>query len=233
MKVAIHQPNYLPYIGFFQKMALADIFVILDTVQFSRDSYTQRTKIRTKNGSMWLTIPIERKYNFKPIMDVLLPNNAKWIKKHKMSIIANYSKCEHFDRQFIEKYYSVKTNRLQEFNEFGIFYLKKALGIKTEVIRASELDIPSKLKSTELLVEIVKRVGGDVYISGVGGKRYLNEKKFTENKIKVIYFKFVPFEYSQRWNGFEPYMSSIDLLFNMGKKKSRELLLKNISTGRG
>ena len=92
MKVAIHQPNYMPWIGFFQKMALADIFVILDTVQFSKDSYTQRTKIRTKEGWIWLTVPIEKKYHFKPIKDIPLPHDTKWLKKHKMSILSNYSK---------------------------------------------------------------------------------------------------------------------------------------------
>ena len=222
-KITIHQPNYLPWIGFFKKMALADIFVILDTVQFSTDSYTQRTRIRTKDGWMWLTIPIEKKYYFKPIKDIHLPQSEKWIKKHKMSIISNYSKCEFVDDKFVDKYYSYfeKFGKLQEFNEQGIFYLKDKFGIKTGIVRANELGIGANLKSTDLLVEILKKVGGDVYISGLGGGKYMEEEKFLMNNIKLEYFEFKPFKYPQRWNGFEPYMSAIDLLFNLGNECGR------------
>ena len=223
MKVAIHQPNYLPYVGFFQKMALADVFVILDTVQFSKDSYTQRTKIRTKEGWIWLTIPIEKKYYFKPIKDIHLPQDKKWLKKHKLSIAYNYSKCKFFDDRFVDEYYSYsgKFEKLQEFNERGIFYLKDKFGIKTEIARASELDGDENLKSTDLLVDIVKKVGGNVYISGSGGGKYMDKGEFLRNNIKLEYFEFKPFEfkYPQRWNGFEPYMSAIDLLFNEGTDK--------------
>ena len=223
MKVAIHQPNYLPWIGFFQKMALADIFVILDTVQFSKDSYTQRTKIRTKEGWIWLTIPIEKKYYFKPIKDIHLPQDEKWVKKHKMSLISNYSKCKFVDDEFVDEYYSYsgKFEKLQEFNEFGIVYLKEKFGIKTEIVRASELDIDDNLKSTDLLVDIVKKVGGDIYISGLGGGKYMEEGKLLMNNIKLEYFEFKPFEYPQRWGGFEPYMSTIDLLFNVGESSKK------------
>ena len=223
--VAIHQPNYLPWIGFFQKMALVDIFVILDTVQFSKDSYTQRTKIRTKEGWIWLTIPVEKKFYFRPINEVYLPPNDKWKKKHKMAIISNYGKAPFFDKNFIERYYRNEFTKLQEFNEFGIFYLKDKFGIETKVVRASELGINEGLKSTELLIETVKRVGGDVYISGVGGKNYLEEEKFEKEGIEIKYFAFKPFKYPQRWAGFEPYMAAIDLLFNMGEKSKYHINL--------
>ncbi|MBU4501649.1 MAG: WbqC family protein [Nanoarchaeota archaeon] len=215
--VSIHQPNYLPYIGFFQKVALADIFVVLDTVQFSKDDYIQRVKIRTKDSSMWLTIPIERKYYFKLIKDIYLPPDKKWLKKHKKSIVSNYSRCKYFDEKFVDEYYSGNFEKLQEFNEFGIFYLKNKFEIGTKFIRASELGINEKLKSTDLLIDIMKKVKGDIYISGMGGKRYIDESKFKEADIKIEYFEFKPFEYPQRWSGFEGYMSAIDLLFNVGK----------------
>ncbi len=222
--VAIHQPNYLPWIGFFQKMSLADIFVILDTVQFSKDSYTQRTKIRAKDGWFWLTIPVEKKYYFKSINDVYLPRDNKWMRKHKMAIMSNYVRSIFFDKKFIDKYYcNNKFLKLQEFNEFGIFYLKDKFGIESKVIRASELRLDKNLKSTELLIEIVKKVGGDVYISGIGGKKYIEEEKFEKEGIEIKYFEFKPFEYPQRWGGFEPYMSAIDLLFNVGEK-AREMI---------
>lgn len=216
MKVAIHQPNYLPYMGFFQKMALADIFIILDTVAFSKDSFTQRTKIRTKEDCIWLTIPIEKNYYFKSIKDIHLPQDEKWRKKHMMSIRSNYSKSKYFDDKFVDEYYFKKFDKLQEFNEYGIFYLKNKLGIKTEIVRSNELNIDAHLRSSDLLIEIIKKVGGDVYISGLGGKNYMDDNKFFINKIKLEYFEFKPLEYPQRWNGFEPYMSAIDFVFNLG-----------------
>ena len=221
--VAIHQPNYLPYIGFFQKMALVDVFVILDNVQFSKDSYTQRTKIRTKDDWMWLTIPIEKQYYFRSIKDIYLPQDEKWLKKHKMSIVSNYPKYKFIDEKFVDEYYSKKFEKLQEFNERGIFYLKDKFEIKTEILRASKLDINENLKSTDLLIDIVKNVGGNVYVSGLGGKNYMDADKFLMNNIKLEYFEFKPFEYPQRWAGFEPYMSAIDLLFNLGDESGANI----------
>lgn len=180
-------------------MALADIFVVLDTVQFSKDSYTQRTKIRAKEGWIWLTIPVEKKYYFRPINEVCLPGNSKWMKKHKTAIISNYAKAPFFDKNFVEQYYRNEFTNLQEFNEFGILYLKDKFGIRTEVVRASDLEVDKNFKSSELLREIVKRVGGDVYISGVGGKSYVEEEEFEKEGIEIKYFEFKPFEYSQRW----------------------------------
>jgi hypothetical protein len=217
MRIAIHQPNYLPYIGFFQKMALADVFVMLDTVQFSKDSYTQRTKIKTKDSWMWLTIPIEKKYHFNKIRDISLPNENKWLQKHRLSIISNYSKCKYFDTKFIDDYFNsiYKFEKLQEFNEFGIFYLKEKLEIKTKIVRASELNINPNLRSTDLLIDIINKLEGDTYISGCGAKKYLNKSEFIRNNIALKFFKFKPFEYSQRWSGFEPFCTALDLFFNI------------------
>ena len=216
MKVAIHQPNYLPWQGFFEKMAMSDIFVFLDTVQFSKDSFTQRTKIRTKDGWMWLTIPIEKDYHFKPISEVRLPGDGKWMKKHKSSIVANYAKCEHYDEWLIDGYFSQAQETLQAFNEAGILYIKKKLGIKARIVHASELGLTPGLKATDMLVEIIKRTGGDTYISGSGGDNYQDTAIFEANGIKLEYMKYEPAQYPQRWAGFEPYMSAIDRLFNQG-----------------
>jgi len=222
MKIAIHQPNYLPWTGYFKKMALSDVFVVLDTIQFSKDSYTQRTKIRTKGGWMWLTIPIEKENHFKPIKDVQLPRDTKWLKKHMTSIVSNYSKAGFFDKEFIENYFSQGQKTLQEFNEAGIFYLKNKLGIKAKVVRASELNVDPALKSTDLIIDIVKKMGGDTYISGTGGEKYMETPKFDADHIKLEFSKFQPSEYRQRWDGFEPYMSAMDLVFNTGEEWTNE-----------
>lgn len=216
MKVAIHQPNYLPWWGFFEKMSRADVFVLLDTVQFSKDSFTQRTRIRTKDGWMWLTIPVRKEYHFKPINEVRLPEDGKWMKKHKASIVANYSKCDHYDEWLVDGYYGQEPRTLREFNEAGIFYLKKKLGIATRIVRASELGIATGLKATDLIIDIVKKAGGDTYISGSGGDKYQDASGYEANGIKLEYASIRPEEYKQRWGGFQPYMSALDRIFNVG-----------------
>ena len=233
MIVAIHQPNYLPYIGFFQKMALADVFVILDMVQFSRDSFTQRTRIRTKDDSMWLTIPIEKENYYKPINDVILPKDKTWFKKHKSSIVANYSRCKHFDSSFVDEYYSgcEKFTKLQEFNERGINYLKDQIGIQTRTVRASELDLSMGLKSTDLLIEILERVGSDTYLSGLGGKKYIDESKFVAKRIELKYVDYEHFQYQQRWGGFQPHMSALDFVFNSDNERFHQELIKQKRSG--
>ena len=215
MKVAIHQPNYLPYLGFFQKMSLVDIFVILDNVPFSNDSVTHRVRIRNKNDWVWLTIPIEHEYHFKTIKDIRLPPNNNWREKHKQTITSNYSRCKCFDNQFIDEYYSTTFSGLCEFNEFGIQYIRNRLGVRADIVRASELGIDCKVKSTDLLIEITKAVGGDTYISGSGGSKYIEHEKFSANGIALDYYSFKPVTYPQRWCGFVPYLSAIDYVFNV------------------
>jgi hypothetical protein len=224
LKVAIHQPNYLPWIGFFQKMAMSDVFIILDNVQFSKGSFTQRTRVRLKEGWTWLTIPIEKQNHYKPINEVLLPRDRDWASRHRSTLLHSLLKCAHVDRAFIEDYYGREFKTLQEFNEFGIFYLKDRFSIKSRIVRASELGIHGDLKSTDLLVELIKKVGGDQYISGTGGYNYMDEATFAGNGIGLIRYEFKPFQYAQRWTAFEHYMSAIDLLFNEGEEKGGRLV---------
>lgn len=224
MKVTIHQPNYLPYFGYFQKMARADIFILLDTVQFSKDSYTQRVKIRTQNKWTWLTIPVEKINNFKKILEIKLPSDPKWKIKHRHSIEANYSKSPFFDKNFTDFYYQLSPEDLVDFNEVGIRYLKEKFKIGTKLIRASELNINNELKSSDLLMEIVKKTGGSTYLSGPSGKKYLEKEIFLQNNVHIDFFEPQIQEYPQRWPGFQPYMSAIDLLFNMGEKYCIESL---------
>ena len=150
------------------------------------------------------------------IHDVRLPQDTRWRKKHKISIISNYSKSPYFDKDFIDGYYDFSTNSLNDFNEQGIRYLQQKFNLKTKIIRASEMDIDSALTSTDLLLEIVKKLKGSIYLSGPSGKQYLDEKIFSDNGISIEYFSPTIEEYKQRWPGFQGYMSAIDVLFNMG-----------------
>lgn len=218
--VTIHQPNYLPWIGFFSKIKQADVFVSLDIVAFSKDSFTQRTRIRTPHGWTYLTIPIERKYYGRPINEVLLPEDSSWMEKHWKSLQFNYGKTSCFKnyKSFFEEFYHTKYPSLVELNENAIRFLMRELEIKTELLRASELGADTNLRRTDLLVDVLTKTSADSYLSGKSGEGYLEKEKFREQGIELVFQRFEHPTYTQRFDEFVPNLSIIDLLFNIGEK---------------
>lgn len=218
--LTIHQPNYLPWIGFFNKIKQADIFVSLDLVDFSKDSFTQRTRIRTPRGWTYLTIPIARKFYKKPINEVLLPENSRWMEKHWKSIYFNYGGTNYFENygNMFKKFYQTEFSTLVELNENAILLLMEELGLQTRMVKASELGVNKNLRKTKLLIDILAKTGADVYLSGKSGKKYLKRQKFERHGIGLVFQQFVHPTYPQRFDGFVPGLSIIDLLFNMGEK---------------
>ena len=124
----------------------------------------------------------------------------------------------------MDYYYQLSPDNLIDFNEAGIRYLQEKFNIKTKFIRASELNLDKELKSSDLLIEIVKKTGGSTYLSGPSGKQYLDQEKFLQNNIDIEIFEPTIQIYKQRWQVFEPYMSSIDMLFNLGEKNCIQCL---------
>lgn len=222
MIVSIHQPNYLPYLGFFNKIKNSDVFILLDIVQYEKNGFQNRNRIRVKNGWIYLTIPLKSKDCYlKKIYEVKLPEGNIWKKKHWKSIYYNYVKAPYFEsyRDFFERIYLQKKHKLLvEINEEIIRYLVKEFNLSAKIIKASDLNIVKNLKSTDLLIEIVKSVGGEIYLSGISGRKYLEEKKFIKKGIKVEYQNFIHPVYPQVYEGFEKNMAAIDLLFNVGEK---------------
>ena len=218
MIVAIHQPNYLPWIGFFDKMNKCDKFIILDNVQYVDRLYQQRTRIKTPKGWMWLTVPVKHKYELKPdIKDILIDkNDGKWKKKHWKSLLMNYSKAPFFEenKDAFNRLYEREWERLVDLNEQIIKSIAQILGIKVEFERASRL--PVNGKKTELLISICKSVGATAYLSGPTGRDYLGEKRFEEEGIKLLYQDFNHPLYPQLWGEFLPNMSVVDFIFNQG-----------------
>lgn len=221
MILSAHQPNYLPYIGFFHKVAGCNVFAIWDTVQFVKRGtfgWVNRNKIKTHNGGIWLTVPVLTKGKYHQlIIDTLINNDLPWQKKHWHSIYLNYKDAPYFDdySDFFEEIYDKKKwERLAEVSEVIINYTAKKLRITTKIIRCSDL----KLKShgTDLIIDACKKVGADTFLSGVHGKDYLEEEKFKKNDIKLIYQDFKHPRYRQLHGPFIENMSIIDLLFNEG-----------------
>lgn len=224
MKVAIHQPNYLPYVGFFHKLSLADTFVIMDDTQYDK-KFTNRNKIKVPGNWIWLTVPINKKHKFVANKIVEINNEENWQSDHFEKINRSYSNSEFFKKNyktFFEKIYSKKWDHLFTLNYELIIQLIDWLDIKIEIIKESELNI--KGNSTERLVNISKKIGAETYVSGIGGKEYMNEKMFETNNIKIEYQNFKCPIYKQVFNSeFIPNLSIIDLLFNIGPKSLSKL----------
>jgi hypothetical protein len=198
-KIAIHQPNYLPGLGFFRKAAAVDVLILLDTADFSRDSYTQRTKIRTESDSWrWLTVPVSHIFYGKPIREAETPTGS-WGFNHFNFLENNYRRCEQWDRYSprLIMIYSVKSRikSLPRWNYLGIVWLMDVLGICTKILWASDL-IKEQGGPSQTLCELVQKVGGDVYLSGSSGKKYLDEAPFENAGIKIEYHEADPYPYS-------------------------------------
>lgn len=218
--VAIHQPNYLPWLGYFYKIASCDMFVLLSNVQYAKNSIINRSKIKTSQGASWLTIGVLTKG--KPnqlISEVKINNNVLWRDTHWKSISQNYARAPHFDeyKEAFAGFYQRYWERLAELNEELIRSICQMLGIEnTKFIKASDINVSGS--GTELLINICKEVGANTYLSGFGGAKYMDEDKFRDAGIELRYYDFKHPVYHQLWGDFIPNLSVIDLLFNEGDK---------------
>jgi hypothetical protein len=194
--------------------------VLLDTVQYTKNSVINRNKIRVKEGECYLTIPIERKYHQSRIIDVRLPEDKKWMKKHEQTIERNYVKSPFFKdyQEFFQTLYEKDYEFLWQINEEIIRYLLEKFNINLEIVKSSDLGIDPQLKKTDMIIDILRKIDAKSYLSGPSGKDYLEENRFKEADIELQYFEFKHPVYPQRYPGFVPKLSSIDLLFNTGRQ---------------
>jgi hypothetical protein len=216
MIVSIHQPQYLPWLGYFDKIERSDVFVFLDNVQFKKNEWQNRNKIKTDQQWQWLTVPVIHKFGQK-INEVEINNTVRWGKKHLTALITHYSKAAFFKEHiaFLEQTYAQEWKSLADLNMHLIKYLAKALGISnTEFVLSSEYE--SREEPNERLVDLCKQLEGDVYLSGKDGAKYLNLDAFEQEGIQVIFQDYNHPQYPQLYGDFVLYMSVIDLLFNCG-----------------
>jgi WbqC-like protein family len=225
VRIAIQQPNYIPWIGFFEKMARADRFVLLDNVQYPMRSIVNRNKIKASNGVILLTVPVEVK-GLQEIKDIKISGN-KWRKKHLLSLMHAYGRSRYFD-EYISSFktlYEQDIENLFEWNIRIIMLMKDLLGIKTELIRASELEGISSASKNERILSICQQLDGTSFILGEGSSRqYIDRELFKENQILIEDKSFIHPIYPQCWGEFISHLSAIDLLFNCGEK-SLEVIL--------
>ena len=218
MKAVIMQPTYLPWVGLFDLIDQSDVFVFLDNVQFEKQSWQQRNKIKTPQGWIWLTVPVLQSLGQK-INEVKINNNSNWKEKHLKSIQYNYDKAPYFKKyfKFFEETYNTNWECLADLNIHIIKWTSDQLNIKNKFVNSSSMNI--KGRKTELLVDICKKLNADAYLSPLGSVMYIEENNlFERDGIKLEYQHFEHPIYKQLWGDFMPYMSVIDLLFNEGPK---------------
>ncbi|WP_419770602.1 MAG: WbqC family protein [Candidatus Marinarcus sp.] len=224
--VVIHQPDFLSYLGFFHRLLHSDLYIVLDDVQFvkSNNSWTHRDKIKTQNGDQWLTINVKKASRDTNINEILFSDTINWKKQNLDLLKQNYRKAEYFDEIFpyLEKLYSHDYEKLSEFNMASILMLMELFDIKIDIVYSSTLKT-TQAKS-ERLVELLTQVDATHYLSGVGARDYHKDEPFDTAGLKVVWQEFKHPIYPQLHGEFIPYLSSIDILFNCGIKRSREIL---------
>ncbi len=219
--LTVHQPEYLPYIGYFERLAKSDIFVVLDDVGYQKNGFINRNKIKTKDGAKWLTIPVKGRSPNLRINEVLIDESKNWGNSQFSSIASAYSKAPYFKEYsaFLKETFNKKWEKIADLDFYLIENIIKFLGINLEIIKSSDLKVQGK--ATERLINMCKILKADNYLSGPGNKEHQVEKEaFEKADIKVKIKDFSNPEYPQMFmnQGFLPYMSVIDLLFNCGPK---------------
>lgn len=215
MIVSIHQPAYLPWLGYIAKIRQADRFIYLDTVQFQKSSFQNRNKIRTKDGWAWLTVPVETKGRlFDTLLrDIAINNRLDWRRKHRAAIEMNYRRAPCFDRVFpqLASFYEATWLHLSTLCFEMLQSFLAMLDISTEIIAASQLP-PTHGAKSDLVLELCRAAGATTYLSGSLGRNYLDLPAFQAAGIKVEFQDYQHPTYLQAYPGFEPYMGVVDLL---------------------
>ena len=226
MKAAIHQPQYLPYPGFFHKLSLADVFVVMDDVQYDK-RFTNRNRIIYPKGWLWLTVPINKKQKFEMNMEVEINNNLPWRELHwrRLELSYNRSKFFHLYKEYFENLYRREWRNLFDLNMETLKQVIEWLGLRIEIVRESELNVKSS--STQRLVDVCKSIGADTYVAGGGSKNYMDELLFARNNVRVEHQHYNQVHYQQHLSTtFIPDLSIIDMLANVGPESSK-LLVEN------
>lgn len=221
MILSAHQPAYLPWLGYFDKLMRSDIFVYLDNVQFEKNSFINRNKIKTPQGAIWLTIPIKIKgHTNKMIREMEIDISKNWRKDHLLAIYLNYKKARKFTELYpeLEKLYAVEYKSLSDLCFCHLQFWLRWLGVNKKIIKASELELTSN--KSELVLEICQKFNATKYISGALGKDYLELDKFEVAGIDVEFQEYHQPVYEQLWGDYLPNLSILDFCFNGGDQAS-------------
>ena len=223
MLVTIHQPQFMPWLGYFDKMDQADRFVLLDTVQYKKNEWQNRNRLKAAQGPQWLTVPVRFRFPAR-INEVGVNDNAPWRHKHQQALKTNYGKAAFHEKEAasIAALYADFSTLLRDVNGATIDWLATRLGIDTERCWASALPVDEQ-EPTQRLVEICKYLGASAYLSGAEGRNYLDVTRFAAAGIEVIFQQYTPTDYPQLFGDFVSHMSALDVVLNCGPASAQVL----------
>ena len=224
-----HQPVYMPWLGLFHKIALADIFCVFDIVQYQRKDFNNRNKIKTASGPIWLSVPVKSSGRLNSLISDIEIINDGWHIKHLKSIELNYKKTPYFDRYYqdLQKILSAQYQYLVDLNFDILVYVLNVLGIEVKIVKASDYSFEG-LKS-DLVLDMCVKLDAEIYIFGEQGKNYADIDSFSNRDISLYFQSYNHPVYKQANRDFLPYMSIFDLLFNEGDRSLDILLSGNIT----
>jgi len=216
--ISVHQPAYIPWLGYFDKIIRSDTFVYLDTVQYEKNSFINRNRIKTPQGVTWLTVPVKTKGHLNAtLLETEIDKCQNWREKHLRSIYLNYKKAPYFHLLYpkIEMLFKKDSFLLAEMcYEHLVFWLSE-LGVEKKIIRTSQLAVNSK--KSNLILDLCKDLDANCYLSGKLGENYLNEEKFHNSGIKIRYQEYRHPVYPQLWGDFIPNLGVLDFVMNTDK----------------
>lgn len=226
--VAIHQPTFLPWLGWWDKLLRADVLVLLDDVQFSKKGGTWMNRVRMLVGRepRWVTVPVDRAYTgTRRVREMRIDESQPWREKILATIRGSYARAPFAEEVLpvVDDAFATQTDRIVELNERAIGLFADGLGLDTsKLVRQSELGVSGD--GTRLLVELCRAVGGDGYLSGDGADGYLEEEVFAAAKVDLTFQDFTPPRYPQPVTGYVSGLSVIDALMSCGWRGTADLL---------
>lgn len=217
-RVAILQSNYIPWKGYFDMIASVDVFVLYDEVQYTRQDWRNRNKLKTQNGVKWISLPVTIDGLYQQLISETLIADNDWSVKHWAKIENAYRRSPYFKEvsEWLKPLYlTTKTDNLSELNEIFIKAICKELNIATKIVSSRDLKlIPGQIEN---LVNICKQLDAVNYISGPAGKSYIDELLFSKHGVSVEWFDYSGYkEYEQLWGDFDHYVTILDLFFSVG-----------------
>lgn len=219
-KALITQSNYIPWKGYFDAINTVDKFIVYDDMQYTKRDWRNRNKIKTTQGTSWLTVPVEVKGKYFQKINETCVSDVQWAKKHWLMIQQHYKKAPFFNKysEIIEALYlGSDTLMLSEINVAFIKAINKILNIKTEILLSSQFELSDG--KTERLVDLCQKIGANEYYSGPAAKNYMEESLFAKHGIAVKYFDYTGYpKYHQLYDGFEHNVTILDLIFNEGDR---------------
>ena len=230
MVVAMHQPTFLPWLGWWDKLVRADVFVLLDDVQFPKKggAWMNRTRILVGGEPKWITVPIQRAYHgVRSVRETMIDDSKPWRKKLVATLATSYGRAPHFDDVYpaIEDVISLRVHHVAELNEAGIRRLATGLGVETDkIVRQSELGVDGA--ATDLLVNLCKAVSGTTYMTGDGAGEYLEPEKFVASGLAVVEQCFSSPQYPQLTDQYVAGLSVVDALMNCGWEGTTGLVVR-------